>query len=379
MKIEWKTLLKIGTSAFLLYLCIHYWTAVQSVALELLNASSPLFIGCAVAYVVNLLMGLYERWYFPRAKKKFILKSRRVVCMVLAFITLAAIIALVIGLVLPQLVDAIQLIISKIPDAMKTGLAILESWHILPEDIINTLEKIDWQSRIEQIVGVVTSGLGNVMTVVISTVTSVFSGIVTALISIIFAVYLLSSKEKLALQRDKLFSRYMSEKWYARVKHTMRVLDDSFRGYIVGLSVEAVILGLLCTAGMLILRLPYATMIGALIAFTALIPIAGAYIGTIIGGFLILTVSPIKALIFIIFILVLQQLEGNLIYPKVVGSSIGLSGIWVLAAVTIGGGMAGVLGMLLGVPLAATIYRLLREDVNRGLAAKAEAKNIKQE
>lgn len=366
MKIEWKTCLKVGVSAFLLYLCIHYWTGVQSVVTALISAAAPLFIGCAVAYVVNLLMGLYEGWYFPRSKKKFVLKTRRVFCMIFAFITLAAIVALVIGLVLPQLVDAVQLIISKIPSAMETTLLFLESWNILPEDIINTLESIDWQSRIEQIVGVVTSGLGNVVTVVISTVSTVFSGIVTALISVIFAVYLLFSKEKLGAQRDKLFKRYMSTKWYNRVKHTIKVLDESFRGFIIGQSVEAVILGLLCTAGMLIFRFPYATMIGALIAFTALIPIAGAYIGAIVGAFLILTVSPIKALLFIVFILVLQQLEGNLIYPKVVGSSIGLSGLWVLAAVTIGGGMAGVLGMLLGVPLAATAYRLLSEDVNRG-------------
>ncbi len=366
MKIEWKTCAKVGVSAFLLYLCIHYWTNVSSFALGILDAAAPLFIGCAVAYVVNILMSLYEKWYFPRSSKKVVLKTRRVVCMIFAFVTLAAIIALVIGLVLPQLIDAVQLIIAKVPDAMKQALAILESWNILPEDIINTLESIDWKSRIEQIVSVVTSGIGNVVTVVITTISTVFSGIVTALISIIFSVYLLWGKEKLAGQGDKVMRRYMAPKWYMRVKHTFGILHDSFRRYIIGQSLEAVILGMLCTIGMLILRLPYATMIGALIAFTALIPIAGAYIGAIVGAFLILTVSPIKALIFLVFILILQQLEGNLIYPKVVGTSIGLSGLWVLAAVTIGGGIAGVLGMLLGVPLAATVYRLLREDINRG-------------
>ena len=143
------------------------------------------------------------------------------------------------------------------------------------------------------------------------------------------------------------------------------VLDDSFHKYIVGQCVEAMILGLLCALGMLILRLPYAAMIGALIAFTALIPVAGGWIGAGIGAFMILMVSPVQALAFLIFIVILQQLENNLIYPKVVGSSIGLPGIWVLAAVTIGGGMLGVAGMLLGVPLTAAIYRLVREDVHK--------------
>ena len=365
MKIEWKTCAKVGVSAFLLYLCITYWSAVASFIFGLFSAATPLFIGCAIAYVVNLLMGLLEKWYFPRSKKKFVLATRRAFCMIMAFIILAAIIALIVGLVLPELVEAIQLIISMLPGFMEKGLAILESWNILPEDIINTLESIDWKSRIEQIISVVTSGIGNVMTVVITTLSSVFSGIVTALISIIFSVYLLWGKEKLGRQFARLLRRYMSAKWYNRVVHTIEVLNDSFRRFIIGQSVEAVILGALCTIGLLILRMPYATMIGALIAFTALIPIAGAYIGAIVGAFLILTVSPVKALIFLIFILVLQQLEGNLIYPKVVGSTIGLSGLWVLAAVTIGGGLAGVLGMLLGVPLAATVYRLLKEDINR--------------
>ena len=150
-----------------------------------------------------------------------------------------------------------------------------------------------------------------------------------------------------------------------KIEHVAKVLDHCFHRYIVGQCTEAVILGLLCTLGMSILRLPYATMISALIAFTALIPIAGAYIGAGVGAFLILMVSPIQALTFLIFIVVLQQLEGNLIYPKVVGDSIGLPGIWVLAAVTVGGGVLGIGGMLLGVPLAAAAYQLVQEDIRK--------------
>ena len=163
------------------------------------------------------------------------------------------------------------------------------------------------------------------------------------------------------------------------VSHFFKTLNDCFHSYIVGQCTEAVILGLLCTFGMLIFRLPYATMIGALIAFTALIPIAGAYIGAFVGAFMIIMVSPFKALIFLIFIVILQQIEGNLIYPKVVGSSIGLPGIWVLAAVTVGGGIMGIMGMLLGVPLAACVYRLLREDVNRVSEAEEKEKEKEKE
>lgn len=156
------------------------------------------------------------------------------------------------------------------------------------------------------------------------------------------------------------------------MKYVLSVLNDSFHKYIVGQCTEAVILGVLCTIGMLILGLPYATMIGALIALTALIPVAGAYIGAGVGAFMVLTVSPIQAVIFLVYIVILQQLEGNLIYPRVVGSSMGLPAIWVLVAVTIGGGVMGIPGMLLGVPLAATFYRLIRDDVKKSDSVKED-------
>jgi predicted PurR-regulated permease PerM len=160
----------------------------------------------------------------------------------------------------------------------------------------------------------------------------------------------------------------MKPQHYEKLMYVLAVLNNSFHRYITGQCIEAVILGSLCAAGMLILRLPYPTMIGALMAFTALIPVAGAYIGAGIGAFMIVMVSPVKALIFLIFIVVLQQVEGNIIYPKVVGSSLGLPGIWVLASVIIGGGIMGVAGMLLGVPLAAAAYTLLRNELNKASA-----------
>ena len=158
---------------------------------------------------------------------------------------------------------------------------------------------------------------------------------------------------------------FLKPSWNEKIRYVADVFDHSFHNFIVGQCIEAVVLGVLCIAGMALLKLPYAMMIGTLIGFTALIPVAGAYIGAGVGVFMILTVSPIKALVFLIFVVVLQQLEGNLIYPKVVGNSIGLPGIWVLAAVTVGGGLMGIPGMLLGVPVVAALYQLLGNHLDK--------------
>jgi len=267
--------------------------------------------------------------------------------------------------VVPELTACVELLIAQIPGAVSKAVSWLEANAAIPEEMLSSLQNIDWKSRIEQIISLLTSGVGSVMGTAVNVVSSVFSGIVTALFALIFSIYLLTGKEKLGSQFDRLMRRYMKDKLYNRSKYVLSVLNDCFHKYIVGQCTEALILGALCTAGMLLLGIPYATMTGAVISFTALIPVAGGYIGAAIGAFMILTVSPIQALIFLIFIVVLQQLEGNLIYPRVVGSSMGLPAIWVLAAVTIGGGVMGILGMLIGVPLAAALYRLLREDVNR--------------
>ena len=232
------------------------------------------------------------------------------------------------------------------------------------------LASIDWKSNLTKIFDILTSGIGSVFDIVISTVTSVFSGVVTALVSLIFSIYILLSKEKIAKQIKRLEKCYLGLSKRKKFNHTLDTIKNCFEKFIVGQVKEAVILGVLCTVGMWIFRFPYASMIGALIGFTALIPVAGAYIGAAVGSVMILTESPIKALLFVVFIVILQQLEGNLIYPKVVGESIGLPGLWVLAAVTIGGGVMGIGGMLVGVPLVAAIYKLVGEDMDERLAKR---------
>ena len=365
MKLTWKNCFMVGFSILLLYLSITYWPNVANLLSLALSAAIPLIIGCVIAYLINILMSAYEKHYFPKSKNDILIKSRSPVCMLGAFLTLVVLIVLIMCLIVPQIISCVQVIFAEVPGFVDNVLDMAAQYGILPETILDTLQSIDWKSRIGQVINVLTTGIGSVAEILISTVSSVFSGIVTALLSIIFSIYLLSGKEKLAAQFHKLTSRYLKERWISKIYYLLHTLNDCFHKYIVGQCIEALILGGLCTLGMLILRLPYATMVGALTCFTALIPVAGAYIGAAVGAFMILTVSPMKALIFLIFIVVLQQLEGNIIYPRVVGSSMGLPGIWVLAAVTVGGGIMGIFGMLLGVPLAATVYRLVRENINK--------------
>ena len=365
MKLEWKTCIKIGVSVFLLHLCILYWPSAASLLSTALSAATPLVVGCVIAYPVNILMRFYERHYFPKAVTGFAVKSRRAVCMAAAFLTLVIAVTLVIDLIVPELVSCVSVIISALPAALESLFNMLARLHLLPEDIAASLSGTDWQSKIGQLIDLVLSGAGTLVNAVLSALSSVFSGIVTALVGLIFSFYLLLGKDRLAGQCSRLMRRYLRPAWYENITYVLRVLDDCFSRYIVGQCVEAVILGTLCTLGMLVLRLPYATMIGALTAFTALIPVAGAYIGGAVGALMVFSVSPVKAIIFIVFLVVLQQAEGNLIYPKVVGSSLGLPAIWVLAAVTVGGGIMGIAGMLLGVPIAAALYRLLKNDLNK--------------
>ena len=363
MKLSWKDCLKIGVSIFVLYLCIHLWPGAVALAGTVIGAASPLILGAAIAYVVNILMSFYESHWFPGSKNAAVIRSRRVVCMVLAYLSVVAVVVLIVALIVPQLVSCVQILLSEIPGAMTWALSFVESLNIVPEDLIAPLLAIDWQSKLLGILSTLTSGVTNVMSAVISTVSSVFSALVTGLLAAIFSIYILLERDTLRRQFGRLLRRFLSPVWQGRYCYVLHTPDDCFHRYIVGQCLEAVIIGVLCAFGMALLRLPYATMVGALVGFTALIPVAGAYIGAGVGAFMILTVDPLQALIFLIFLVLLQQLEGNLIYPKVVGSSLGLPGIWVLAAVTVGGGIMGISGMLLGVPLAAAAYRILRDDV----------------
>ena len=363
-KLETKSCIKLAVTLFILYLCIHYWENAANLLKTVSGAALPLIIGGAVAYPLNILMSFYERHFFTKSSNKLVIKSRRSVCVILSLLTLVAIFTLVIALVVPQVTACVKMVIAQLPGFMDAVVEKLSHFDIVPENIIESLSEIDWKSKITENIKTLTSGLGNVMGVVVSTVSSVVSGVTTTFLSLIFAVYLLLSKDTLLRQIKRLAERFVPEKINGRINYVAHVSNECFRKFIVAQCTEAIILGSLCTVGMLILRLPYAAMIGAVTCVTSFIPVVGGLIGGGIGAFLILMQSPVKALIFLVFIILLQQIEGDLIYPRVVGSSIGLPSIWVLAAITVGGGVFGVMGMLLGVPVASTVYRLLGNELN---------------
>ncbi len=369
MKIEWKSCLRLGVTVFFTFLAIHYWSSLTRFVGVLFSAASALIIGCVIAYVLNILMSFYEKHYFPKSQSKAVGKSRRVVCMLAAMLTLVVVVALIIGLVLPELAACVRLLIAEIPLAIERLVEWMEETGLLAtimtDDAVASLTAINWQEKITELLSVLAAGVGGVAQVAVGAVSATFSVVAQFVIGLIFAIYLLVGKETLGGQVNRLMDYYLKPEWNEKIRYMVGIFDNSFHKFIVGQCIEAVVLGVLCILGMTILRLPYAMMIGTLIGFTALIPVAGAYIGAGVGAFMILTVSPVQALVFLVFVVILQQLEGNLIYPKVVGSSIGLPGVWVLAAVTIGGGIMGIPGMLLGVPTVAAVYQLLRNNLDK--------------
>ena len=200
------------------------------------------------------------------------------------------------------------------------------------------------------------------------------SSFIDGIVAFVFSIYILANKETLARQISRLARVWLPNRFVDHMGHVCAVSGDVFRQFIVGQTTEAVILGSLCGIGMAILRIPYAHMVGALVGVTALIPYVGAFLATVIGAFMILTVNPFKALVFVIFLLTLQQVEGNLIYPRVVGAKINLPAMWVLAAITVGGNLAGPFGMLLGVPAASAAYALLKEATKKREADSMQSK-----
>lgn len=356
-----------------LILGIRYFDVLLGGAGNLWGIAAPLIAGCVMAYVLNLPMRWFEKRYFPNSKKRIVNKTRRPVCIVLSILAVALIAYMILRVVVPELVNAVILIGQSVPPLVEGIVDWLvknmEGFPQTAEELENL--QIDWNALGDTVWQYLKSGLSGVLNSTVSIVSSVIGGTIHFVISLIFSIYLLSSKEKLGRQAKALVRAYVKPELIERGRRIVRTADQTFSSFIVGQVTEAVILGTLCTLGMWLFRFPYAPMIGAFIGATALIPVVGAYLGGVVGVIMILTQDPVKAILFVVFLVVLQQLEGNLIYPKVVGSSIGLPGMWVLTAVTLGGGILGVSGMLIGVPVAATFYKLLGDDVRRRTAEAA--------
>ena len=366
---EYIKYLVIGVIALCVCLIVRNQAALLGTVRGVISAASPLITGCIIAYVLNILLERIEILYFPGTKSGLLIKSRRPVCILLSLLVLLLILFLVSRLVVPELCSSIRLITAEIPALVEqVGKLAVDSQVSLPAlEELAALQGLDLQEIIKKTLNMVAMGAGSLFNSIFSVLAGVFGALTQFLIGGIFAIYLLSGKERLGEQAKRLAKAYLTPDFKDTLFYVCGVLNDTFKSFIIGQCMEAVIIGVLCAAGMFVFRMPYAVMTGTVVGVTALIPVVGAYIGAVVGAFMVFTVNPLQALFFILFLIVLQQLEGNLIYPKVVGSSIGLPGIWVLAAVTVGGSLMGISGMLVGVPLAAAVYRLTGADVRERL------------
>ena len=345
--------------------------ALWSFITYIIKIFMPFIIGVMIAFVLNVLLNVVENKLFKKLNEKngkVWKKIKRPTSLITTFIIIIALIAFILGLLIPQLQNTATIFTENFDSYKKESIKILDKIGIDDKDI-KVLNK-----NIEKIKEEVTSYVGDNKQEIVQTTFGVASSVVGTITSlvlgIVFAIYILLKKEDLARQSRKVLKAYLPEKEEKRIREIANLSNKTFGNFISGQCLEALIIGVLCFIGMFILQIPYASTISVLVGFTALIPVFGAFIGTVIGAFLILMVDPTKAIIFIIFILILQQLEGNLIYPKVVGKSVGLPGIWVMVAVTVGASIAGVLGMLLSVPICSVLYSILKTDVNNRIDQK---------
>ncbi|MCR5213859.1 MAG: AI-2E family transporter [Eubacterium sp.] len=351
-----------------IFLFIHYWDNLMGLGEICLKAAMSLIIGVIIAYIVNILMTSFENLAYKLDKKKRrTTKLRRLLCMTLAFVVIIAIIVMIVVVVGPEFVKSLISVLTNAQDKVIEYLQDLKNNELFGKYAEQLLEMMpsgsDIGGIIEKVGGFLLNGASGAFTTIASSVTSIINGIVQTLIGFVFSMYILFDKERLKRQFSELIRVYVYKgEGLLRIAD---ILNENFHNYIVAQVLDAVILGTLCGVGMWILRFPYPALTGVVIAFTALIPIVGAFLGAAVAAFIIFTVSPIKALLFIIYLLILQQIDNKFIYPKVVGSYVNLDSLWVLVAITIGGSIFGITGMLCGVPITATVYQLIKEDYLR--------------
>lgn len=346
------------------YWLLHETERVTAFLGGVVNLLSPFVIGAALAFILNVPMRSIERFLLQGVQK---LSIRRAIAILLTIVIILLVIAVVVVLLVPQVDATVQSLVGELPAFFeRTEIAVGEFLENNPEAMewLNTntdLENFDWMSIVQKVATIA----GNSVTVILNSAISVFgsivSAIVTAIIAIVFAIYSLSRKEVLARQGRRLLYSFLPERISDEIIRIMRLTNSTFSNFISGQCLEACILGCMFAIAMAIFGMPYIPLVSVLVAVTALVPLVGAFVGCIFGALFILVDSPLLALWFVVLFLVLQQIEGNLIYPKVVGTSIGLPGMWVLLAVTIGADTMGVGGMLVMIPLASVLYALLRE------------------
>lgn len=328
----------------------------------------PFLLGAAMAFILNVPMSFMEKRLFSKTKGKA-KKLKRPICLVLAILFVVAILWIVLLVVIPEVASTV----ASLSVNIEAALIKLQRWAM---DIFEDNKQIevwiaslqfDWDGIIHTAFGFLKNGAGNVLNSTMTVAKTVINSVMNFCVAFVFVCYILLQKEKLAVQIRKILYAFFSKKVVTKVLDIASLSYKTFANFVTGQCCEAVILGTMFFISMSILRFPYALLVGVLIAFTALIPIFGAFIGCFLGTFLILVADPMKAIAFVILFLVLQQVEGNLIYPHVVGGSVGLPSIWVLVAVTVGGSLMGIVGMLVFIPICSVLYALFREMVYKRL------------
>lgn len=361
--------------AALVVACLWKYDVVVSVLAFIFHVIFPFVLGGAIAFILNVPMNFIQRHLFAPERverHKIQKKIARPVSMLIVIFGVFGIVALVMFVLIPQLGDTF----SNLGSSIQAFIPKVQEWaeklfHDNKEIMtwVNSL-KFDWNKIMGAGIDFFKNGAGSVLDSTITAAKSIVSGITTFFIAFVFAVYILLQKEKLGIQAKKVLFAFARK---GRAEAAMEVLSltyNTFSSFLTGQCLEAIILGSMFVVTMTLFKLPYALLVGIVIAFTALIPIFGAFIGCAVGAFLIFMVDPFKALIFVILFLILQQIEGNLIYPHVVGNSVGLPSIWVLAAVSIGGSLMGIVGMLIFIPIISVVYALFREIVYLKLRQK---------
>lgn len=330
----------------------------------------PFLYGAMGAFVLNIPMSAIEKRLFGNGRNGKTKKIKHPASIFLAFAAIVAVMAVVAVTVVPQLAKTMVELGNKIPQFLVNLQTSLEQLFAAYPELADMIEELDfssmnWDSILAGIVDFMKNGLGHMVTSTVIMASTIIGGVVNFFVALVFSFYVLAQKEKLGNQAKRIMHAYFPETIYKKSLEVASLASRNFSNFITGQCMEAVILGSMFVVTMLLFRFPYAMLVGVLIAFTALIPIVGAFIGCFVGTFLIMVDDPVKAVWFLVLFIVLQQVEGNLIYPHVVGNSVGLPSIWVLAAVTVGGSLMGIAGMLIFIPLVSTVYALLRDDVNK--------------
>lgn len=350
----------IAVITFILIGLIKLDVLIQTISL-LWQASKVLVFGAMLAFVINLVMVRIEKHL------GFMKKGKRAISLLLSLILICLFIYFLITLVFPSLIEASKVLINVCPkyfDNIQKYLADLFESNPQISEYISSLD-INWKKILQSSIGIVSSGIGNVLGTTINVVSVVVSGVFNFVLIVIFAIYILLDKERFVRLYHRLTNLYLSCDMKERVDVCLKITYQTFGSFIGGQCIEATILGTLCTIGMIILHMPYPAMIGTLVGFINIIPMIGAYIGGAIGMFMVFTVSPIMSLWFLLYLCILQQIESNLIYPRVVGNSVGLPGIYVMMTVVVFGSLGGIPGMFLGIPTVASIYKMLRLYIER--------------